>query len=263
MAMQRRRDGRIARAPEQCPLDGQPELQSLRAARLEELDPDGRRMADRSSWRHSALFGHLYAGRQRRRAIERRSYSPNCRRLASRLGGGIGNAIQGTVVTVAIASLISIPIALFAAVYLAEFRPDSRIRRLGAVPVEGVSPAFLRFSPASSSTPPSFLLMGTYSALAGGIALAVLMLPTVTLTAEGAMRMVPQKMKDAAIGMGCTNAQVVWSVTLPTALPSIVTGVILAVARVAGEVRAACCLRLCSATTGCAASRSRQRRSRS
>ncbi len=47
--------------------------------------------------------------------------------------------------------------------------------------------------------------------------------------------MVPQRMKDAAIGMGCTNAQVVWSVTLPTALPSIVTGVILAVARVAGE----------------------------
>ena len=60
--------------------------------------------------------------------------------------------------------------------------------------------------------------MGSYSALAGGVALAVLMLPTVTLTAEGAMRMVPQRTKDAAIGMGCTNAQVVWSVTLPTAL---------------------------------------------
>jgi len=77
--------------------------------------------------------------------------------------------------------------------------------------------------------------MGSYSALAGGIALAVLMLPTVTLTAEGAMSMVPQKMKDAAIGMGCTPAQVVWSVTVPTALPSVVTGIILSVARVAGE----------------------------
>ena len=79
------------------------------------------------------------------------------------------------------------------------------------------------------------LLMGSYSALAGGIALAVLMLPTVTLKAEGAMRMVPQRMKDAAIGMGCTKAQVVWSVTLPTSLPSVVTGIILSVARVAGE----------------------------
>ena len=79
------------------------------------------------------------------------------------------------------------------------------------------------------------LAMGGYSALAGGVALAVLMLPTVTLTAEGAMSMVPQRMKDAAIGMGCTKAQVVWSVTLPTALPSVLTGIILSVARVAGE----------------------------
>lgn len=150
------------------------------------------------------------------------------------LGGGIGNAIQGTVVTVAIASLISIPIALFAAVYLAELRPHSRIS------------AWARFLSKVLTGFPSILAgvfvyaavvlwMGTYSALAGGIALAVLMLPTVTLTAEGAMGMVPQRMKDAAIGMGCTKAQVVWKVTLPTALPSVVTGVILAVARVAGE----------------------------
>ncbi len=150
------------------------------------------------------------------------------------VGGGIGNAVQGTLATVAIASAISIPIALLAAVYLAEFRPDSKIA------------ATARFLSKVLTGFPSILagvfvyaavgvVMGSYSALAGGIALAVLMLPTVTLTAEGAMRMVPQRMKDAAIGMGCTNAQVVWSVTLPTALPSIVTGVILAVARVAGE----------------------------
>ena len=63
------------------------------------------------------------------------------------------------------------------------------------------------------------LAMGTYSALAGGVALAVLMLPTVMLTAEEAMRMVPQRMKDAAIGMGCTQTQVVWKVVLPTAMP--------------------------------------------
>ena len=61
------------------------------------------------------------------------------------------------------------------------------------------------------------------------------MLPTVILTAEDAMRMVPQRMKDAAIGMGCTQTQVVWSVLLPTALPGILTGVMLAVARAAGE----------------------------
>jgi phosphate transport system permease protein len=150
------------------------------------------------------------------------------------VGGGIGNAIQGTLVTVAIASAISIPIALLAAVYLAEFRPDSKVAATARF-LSKVLTGFPSILAGVFVYAAVVLLMGTYSALAGGIALAVLMLPTVTLTAEGAMRMVPQRMKDAAIGMGCTNAQVVWSVTLPTALPSIVTGVILAVARVAGE----------------------------
>jgi phosphate transport system permease protein len=79
------------------------------------------------------------------------------------------------------------------------------------------------------------LLMGTYSAIAGGIALSVLMVPTVVLTAEEAMKMVPQRMKDAAYGMGCTRSQVIWKVVLPTALPGILTGVMLAVAGAAGE----------------------------
>jgi phosphate transport system permease protein len=150
------------------------------------------------------------------------------------MGGGIGNAIQGTVVTVLIASALSIPMALLAAIYLSELRPDSQLS------------SWTRFLAKVLTGFPSILagvfvyaavvvVMGSYSALAGGIALAVLMLPTVTLTAEGAMGMVPQRMKDAAIGMGCTPAQVVAKVTLPTALPSIVTGIILAVARVAGE----------------------------
>jgi len=149
-------------------------------------------------------------------------------------GGGIGNAIQGTLVTVAIAAVISIPIAVLAAIYLAEFRPDSRIAALARF-LSKVLTGFPSILAGVFVYAAVVLLMGSYSALAGGVALAVLMLPTVTLTAEGAMRMVPQRMKDAAIGMGCTNAEVVWHVTVPTALPSIVTGVILAVARVAGE----------------------------
>jgi phosphate transport system permease protein len=79
------------------------------------------------------------------------------------------------------------------------------------------------------------MMFRTYSAPAGGIALAVLMLPIVMLTAEEAMRMVPLRMKEAAIGMGCTQSQVVWKVILPTAFPGILTGVMLAVARAAGE----------------------------
>jgi phosphate transport system permease protein len=79
------------------------------------------------------------------------------------------------------------------------------------------------------------LSMGTYSAIAGGVALSVGMLPTVMLTAEQAVRMVPQRMKDAAVGMGCTPAQATWKVVLPTALPGVMTGVMLAVAGAAGE----------------------------
>lgn len=79
------------------------------------------------------------------------------------------------------------------------------------------------------------LLTGGYSAVAGGVALSILMLPTVLLTAEDAIRMVPVKMKEAAIGMGATQAQTLWKVLLPTALPGILTGVMLAVARAAGE----------------------------
>ena len=150
------------------------------------------------------------------------------------LDGGIGNAIQGTLVTVGLAALISIPIAIFAAIYLAELRPHSKISDTARF-LSKVLTGFPSILAGVFVYAAVVLLMGTYSALAGGIALAVLMLPTVTLTAEGAMRMVPQRMKDAAIGMGCTNAQVVWKVTLPTALPSVVTGIILSVARVAGE----------------------------
>ena len=75
--------------------------------------------------------------------------------------------------------------------------------------------------------------MGSYSAWAGGVSLAVLMLPTVILTAEEAMKTVPRRMKDAALGMGCTRTQMIWKIVLPTALPGILTGVILGVARVA------------------------------
>ena len=135
-------------------------------------------------------------------------------------GGGIGNAIQGTLVTVGIASLISIPVSLFAAIYLAEMRPDGRLAKLTRF-LAKVLTGFPSILAGVFVYAAVVLAMGGYSALAGGVALAVLMLPTVTLTAEGAMSMVPQRMKDAAIGMGCTKAQVVWSVTLPTALPSV------------------------------------------
>jgi phosphate transport system permease protein len=149
-------------------------------------------------------------------------------------GGGFGNAVVGTLVMVGLAALISVPFGVLAAVFLAAIGPDSRLAeavRFCAKTLSGF-PSILAGVFAFASV---VLLTGTKSAVAGGVALSVLMLPIVMLTAEEAMKMVPLRMKEAAIGMGCTRSQVIWKVTLPTAFPGILTGVMLSVARAAGE----------------------------
>jgi phosphate transport system permease protein len=150
------------------------------------------------------------------------------------MGGGFGNAIVGTLAMVAIASLISIPIGILSAAYLSDVAPESRLAHWTRF-LAKVLTGFPSILAGVFCYAVVVLATGTYSAIAGGIALAVLMLPTIVLTAEEAMKMVPRKMKDAAYGMGCTRTQVVWKIVLPTGLPGILTGVILAVARVAGE----------------------------
>jgi phosphate transport system permease protein len=149
-------------------------------------------------------------------------------------GGGIGNALVGTVLIVFIATLISVPVGILAGVFIAEFGPESR------------TASAVRFCSKLLTGLPSILAgvfaytvvvltTGTFSAPAGGVALSLLMIPIVLLTAEQAIRMVPARMREAAFGMGATRSQVVWKVTLPTAMPGILTGVMLAVARAAGE----------------------------
>lgn len=149
------------------------------------------------------------------------------------LGGGFANAILGTLVMVAIATAISVPLGILAAIYLAILDPNSRLAsaaRFVAKTLTGF-PSIL----AGVFTYGVLVINFGYSALAGGVALAVLMLPTIVLAAEEAMKQVPQRMTDAAFGMGCTRSQVIWKVVLPTGLPGILTGVMLAVAGAAGE----------------------------
>ncbi|WP_313645692.1 phosphate ABC transporter permease PstA [Pseudomonas sp.] len=140
------------------------------------------------------------------------------------LGGGFGNAMAGTFVMVGIAAAIAVPVGILAAIFLAELGPDSKLANGLPSILAGVFAYAL-----------VVMTTGSYSAPAGGVALAVLMLPIVVLTAEEAMKMVPKIMKDAAYGMGCTRAQVIWKIILPTGMPAILTGVMLAVARAAGE----------------------------
>ena len=149
-------------------------------------------------------------------------------------GGGFGNAILGTLIMVAFAALISIPLGILSAVYLAQARPESPLAgavRFGAKILTGF-PSILAGVFAYGVL---VLAFGGYSAIAGGVALSILMLPTIILTAEDSIRMVPAKMREASIGMGATPTQTTWMVLLPTAMPGILTGIMLAVARAAGE----------------------------
>lgn len=149
-------------------------------------------------------------------------------------GGGFGNAIVGTLTIVTLAALISVPSGIMTAIYIAYLGPDSRLAeavRFVAKVLSGL-PSILAGVFAYAMV---VLTMKSYSAIAGAIALAVLMLPVVLLTAEQSLRMVQSKIIEAAVGMGCNQTQLVWRVLLPTAFPGILTGVLLAVARASGE----------------------------
>ncbi|WP_419193676.1 phosphate ABC transporter permease PstA [Kolteria novifilia] len=153
---------------------------------------------------------------------------------AGMTGGGFGNAIMGTIVMVGVAALIAVPFGTLAAVQMSEFGRNSStssVVRFCAKVLTGL-PSILAGVFAYATI---VLLMGTFSAVAGGIALSILMIPIVMLTAEEALRQVPMKVREAALGMGATRTQMVWKVVLPTALPGMLTGVMLAVARAAGE----------------------------
>jgi phosphate transport system permease protein len=149
-------------------------------------------------------------------------------------GGGISNAIVGTLVVVVVATCLALPLGFMGAVYLAEYGGETRLATL------------VRFSAKVLTGLPSILAgvfayatvvvtTGSFSALAGGAAMAILMVPTVMLTSESALRAVPVKMKNAAFGMGATRAQTVLRIVIPTAIPGILTGVMLALARAMGE----------------------------
>jgi phosphate transport system permease protein len=148
-------------------------------------------------------------------------------------GGGFGNAIVGSLFMVGLATLLTVPFGILTALYLARDQGGRLATsvRFAAKVLTGF-PSILAGVFAYGAV---VLVTGGFSAVAGAIALSILMLPTITLTAEDAIRAVPAKMLEAAIGMGATSTQTAWMVLLPTALPGILTGVMLAVARAAGE----------------------------
>jgi phosphate transport system permease protein len=155
-----------------------------------------------------------------------------------RQGGGFGNAILGTLLMVGIGALISIPTGVLTAIYLTEFSYGTIARwvRFATNVLSGV-PSIIAgvFAYAIVVLTLVNLKLGSYSALGGGFALAILMLPTIVRTTDEALQLVSQDLRQASVGLGATKLQTVTQVVLPAALPAIVTGSTLAIARASGE----------------------------
>jgi len=148
-------------------------------------------------------------------------------------GGGMANALLGTLILLGVASLIALPAGILAGVYLAEFG-DNRFGRL------------VRFCADVMTGVPSIVVglfvytavvvsMRRFSALAGSLALAILMLPTITRSTEELLRLVPGSLREAALALGVPQWRTTLKVVLRTAAPGVATGAMLAVARAAGE----------------------------
>ncbi len=152
---------------------------------------------------------------------------------AGALGGGVANAIVGTLLVVGVGSLIGLPIGIGAGIYLAEY-PDTRFATT------------VRFVADVLNGTPSVIAgifvwiwivrpMGHFSGFSGGVALAVLMLPMVTRTTEEMVRLVPNSLREAALALGYPRWRTTLTVMVRTAWPGILTGGLVATARIAGE----------------------------
>jgi len=148
-------------------------------------------------------------------------------------GGGMANAIVGTLMLSGLGAVFAIPVGIVSGVYMSEY---AGTRFASAV----------RFAADTLNGVPSIVIgvfvygivvlqMRQFSMLAGSVALGVMMIPIIARTTEELLRLVPQTLREGALALGATRARATFSVVLPAALPGIITGVILALARIAGE----------------------------
>ena len=148
-------------------------------------------------------------------------------------GGGMANAIAGTLILIGIAAAVAVPIGIVAGIHLSEFRRSrlASIVRFSADVLNGVPSIVIGIFAYTAAVLP----FGHFSALACGLALGVMMIPIIVRTTEELLGLVPSILRDGALALGATRGRAVFSVLLPAALPGIMTGVLVALARVAGE----------------------------
>jgi phosphate transport system permease protein len=149
------------------------------------------------------------------------------------IGGGIANAIVGTLILIGTSSIVAIPISIFIGIYLSEYQ-DTKLSSVGRYCLE-----VLQGVPSIVIGIIAYLLFvkpfGGFNALSGGLALAMMMIPIIAKTTEETLKLVPLAIKEAAIALGVPYYKVIIKVIVPTGLNGIITGIILGIARVAGE----------------------------
>ena len=148
-------------------------------------------------------------------------------------GGGLAHAIVGSLIVTSIGAIAAIPVGVIAGVYAAEFR-GSRLAsatRFAADTLNGVPSIVIGVFAYGIAVLP----FHRFSALAGSVALGIMMLPLVMRTTEELLLLVPASLREGALALGATRAHAVFTIVIPAALPGIVTGILLAFARVAGE----------------------------
>ncbi len=148
-------------------------------------------------------------------------------------GGGMANAITGSLILISIGGIIGIPVGVLTGIYICEYS-------------KSIISTFIKFITDVLSGIPSIIIgifaygvivipMQRFSALAGGFALGILMIPTVTKTTEEMLKLVPQSLREASLALGVSKWKTTLRITLKTASPGIITGILLAIARTAGE----------------------------
>jgi phosphate transport system permease protein len=148
-------------------------------------------------------------------------------------GGGMANAIVGTLMLTAIAAAMAVPIGIVSGIYLSEYRGSgfAAAVRFAADTLNGVPSIVVGVFAYGVAVLP----FRHFSTLAGGLALGIMMIPIIARTTEELLLLVPNALREGALALGATRARAVFSVIVPAALPGIITGVVLALARVAGE----------------------------
>jgi phosphate transport system permease protein len=145
----------------------------------------------------------------------------------------MGNAILGTLIVSGLAAAMAVPIGVLSGIYMAEYTGSrlAALMRFAADTLNGVPSIVIGLFAYVVAVLP----FRQFSALAGGFALGVMMIPIIVRTTEELLLLVPPTMREAALALGATRARAVFTVVVPAALPGIVTGIVLALARIAGE----------------------------